>query len=362
MPRHIALLFAMATLSATAAVSLAQTASPAGPASSTVNSQTTQSQPAPIVRTPLTTASEETYTKPLTTGQVISPGNDTASAQASTGVFVRVGKNSTVNAVSIAPENTELRVAHGVANISVHLPAAHSQILVDLPGGQTAIVKDGFYTFNAETNTVRVLKGEAFAYPGTSQKSIKLKEDHALVFGSPKLKPFEFDPFEARADLVPYALPPGGIASGSGYADDGGGYGDAVGGGGGGGYAGYGGFGPYLGYPYGFGFGLGFDDFYGYPYGFYPFGLGFYGGGFYGGGFYGGGYGYGRGYGYGGRGGYGRGGRGPRAGGGGGGTFHGGGGFRGGGGGSFRGGGGGFGGGGGGFHGGGGGGGGGGHR
>ncbi len=354
MPRYTAFLFALATLSATAAVSLAQTASPAVPASSTVNSQTTQSQPAPIVRTPLTTASEETYTKPLTTGQVISPGNDTASAQASTGVFLRVGKNSTVNAISIAPENTELRVAHGVANISVHLPAAHSQILVDLPGGQTAIVKDGFYTFNAETNTVRVLKGEAFAYPGTSQKSIKLKEDHALVFGSPKPKPFEFDPFEARADLVPYALPPGGMASGSGYADDGGGYGDAVGGG----YAGYGGFGPYLGYPYGFGFGLGFDNFYGYPYGFYPFGLGFYGGGFYGGGFYGGGYGYGRGYW--GHGGYGHGGRGPRAGGGGGGTFHGGGGFRGGGGGSFRGGGGGFGGGGGGFHGGGGGGGG--HR
>lgn len=356
MPRHTALLFAMATLSATAAVSLAQTASPAVPSSSTVNSQTMQAQPAPIERAAVTATDKTTYTKPLTTGQTIAPGTDTANAQATSGIFLRVGKNSSVNAVSVTPENTELRVTQGVANISVHLPVAHAQILVDLPGGQTALVKDGFYTFNAETNTIRVLKGEAFAYPGNNQKSIKIKEDHALVFGSPHTKAFEFDPFEARADLIPYDLPPGSSA-GSGtanYTDDGGDYGY------GGGYAGYGGG---YGFPYG---GFGFGSFYDSPYGYYPFGLGLYGLGFYGGGFYGGGYGgyYGGGYrGYGGgRNGYGD--RGPRAGGGGSGGFHGGGGVRGstgsfrggGGGGGFHGGGGGFGGGGGGgFHGGGGG-------
>ena len=333
MPRHTALLFAMATLSATAAVSLAQTASPADPNIPTVSSQITQSQPAPIVRTHVSTSTDNDYTKPITTGQVIAPGQDTASAQAASGIFLRVGKNSSVNAISVTPENTELRVVYGVANISVHEPIAHSQILVDLPGGQTALVKDGFYTFNADTNTVRVLKGEAFAYPGSNQKSIKIKEDHAVIFGGPHITAFEFDPFEARADLIPYAAPPGGLA-GPGTANYSGDSGDS----GYGGYPGYG-FGaygyPYGGYPY-----YGFDGFYGYPYSFYPFGLGFYGGGFYGGGFYGGGY-YGGGY-YGHGGEHpGHGGRGPHAGGGGGGTFHGGGGgFRSGSGGSFRGGGG----------------------
>jgi len=352
MPRHTALLFAMATLSATAAVSLAQTASPAGPNISTDSSQITQSEPAPIVRTHVSTSTDNDYTKPITTGQVIAPGQDTASVQAASGIFLRVGRNSTVNAVNVTPENTELRVVHGVANVSVHEPIAHSEILIDLPSGQSALVQDGFYTFNADTNTVRVLKGEAFAYPGNNQKSIKIKEDHAVIFGGPHIKAFEFDPFEARADLIPYAASPGGSAGPgtANYSDD---YGDS----GHGGYAGYG-FGaygyPYGGYPY-----YGFDGPYSYPYGYYPFGLGFYGdgfygggfygggfygGGFYGGGFYGGGY-YGGGYygrGYGGHGGGhpGHGGRGPHAGGGGGGTFHGGsGGFRGGRGGSFRGGG-----------------------
>ncbi len=45
----------------------------------------------------------------------------------------------------------------------------NSELLVDLPGGQVSLLKDGFYTFNADTQTVRVLKGEADAYPGASR-------------------------------------------------------------------------------------------------------------------------------------------------------------------------------------------------
>jgi hypothetical protein len=149
-------------------------------------------------------------------------------------------------------------------NISVHSPLKHAQILIDLPGGQTDLIKDGFYTFNANTNTVRVLKGEAYAYPGTNtqQPPIKVKEYHAVIFNGPDIRSFEFDPFEARADLIPYGR--------DGYQPGPGGYGP----------------GPYAGYPY-------YD--YGYPYywGYYPWGFGFYGGygfrGGFGGGFHGGG-------------------------------------------------------------------------
>jgi hypothetical protein len=266
MPRHTVLLLAVATLSATAAVSLAQTAYPAGPNDSP---QTTQSQPAPISRGAVNPNGDTSYTTPLVAGQVLAPGRGIASAQAASGIFVRVGHNSSVRAVTATAENTELKIERGVANISLHNPVNHAQILVDLPGGQTSLIKDGFYTFNASTNTVRVLKGEAFAYPGanTTAKPIKVKENHAVIFGGYASKAFEFDPFEARADLIPYAQrggpgEPGGASNYYGYGP----YGLA-----------YGGDYPYYGY-YG----------YGYPYGYYPFGLGFYGGGFYGRGFGGG--------------------------------------------------------------------------
>ena len=354
MPRHAAVLLALATLSATAAVSLAQNANPAGP----TPPPTTQAQPAPIERAdasaqngnaPNVSAPDtSSYTKPLTPGEVITPGQGTVSAQATSGVFVRAGSGSTLQAVTTSIDNTELKVEHGVANISVHQPNRHARILIDLPGGQTDLLKDGFYTFNADTNTVRVLKGEAYAYPasGSSQKPIKIKENHAVIFGG-RDKAFGFDPYEARSDLVPYSNP-----SGQSNLSDNSGYGSAYGGDSYDNSPYYNGFaGGYD--PYGMGmFG---DGFYG---GYYPFGLGLYGGGLYGGGFYGGGGYYGGGYygdgdGDGGRYGYANGGRVGRGGPGGGfkgGPVHSGGGFHGGGGGGFHGGGGG-----GGFHGGGGG-------
>jgi hypothetical protein len=185
-----------------------------------------------------------------------------------------VGRNGSVRAVSVADKTLELRVERGVANVTVYHPAEDSQILVDLPSGQTSLLKDGLYTFNAATNTVRVLRGEADAYPGSkpseSERPIKVKEDHDVVFNGPQVKAVSFAPDEARADLI--ASP----AYGGGY-----------------GYRGYPAYSPYR--PYGYGpYG---DGFYGDPYGAwdypyvwgypyygwgYPFGIGF-GFGYYGG-------------------------------------------------------------------------------
>jgi hypothetical protein len=238
-----------------------------------------QSQPAPIQRAPAAASSPGNYRNQnavLATGQTLATSTNTASSMPTQGVYLRVGQNSSVNAVAVTPDHTELRVEHGIANVSVHHPADHAEILVDLPGGQTALLKDGLYTFNADTNTVGVLHGEADAYPGANAdaKPIKVKEDHAVTFTGPRVKSVEFQPFQASADLVPFA---------NGYARNGGN---------GGGY-GYG--------PYGDGFAYGYPYYaYGYPYGYwgdpywaygYPFGFGLgfgYGGGFYGGGFRGG--------------------------------------------------------------------------
>jgi hypothetical protein len=198
------------------------------------------------------------------------------------GVWLRSRSTAVVRTISATPQGTEIKVEKGVLNVSVHHPSQHIAILVDLPGGQTSLLKDGLYTFNADTNTVRVLRGEAAAFPSGLKtvstdakgrdKGIKVKEDHQLSFvastvpGADRIKAVEAYPYELGTDLLP--------ASGDGrqYANVSGedgpyGYG----------YAG--------GYPYGYypGFYPGWG--YGYPYG-YGIGIGYYGG--FGGGFRGG--------------------------------------------------------------------------
>ena len=183
------------------------------------------------------------------------------------GVSVRVDANASVDTVSANAKVTELRIVRGIANVSIHHPEKNVRVLVDRPGGQTALLKDGLYTFNAETNIVRVLKGEADAYPGSAVDGIKVKEDHQFAFGASTAgtRAVESSREELTADYLPPNSPAGDGPARLGYGP----YGD--------GYYGYPAYG-YYGYPYGFGN----------PYG-YGFGLGF---GYYGGfgGFRGGGF------------------------------------------------------------------------
>jgi hypothetical protein len=191
-------------------------------------------------------------------------------SQPVSGVWLRSEAGTEVKTVSSNEKTAEFRLEHGRLNVSVHQPAQHLEILVDLPGGQTSLLKDGMYTFNADTNTVRVLRGEAAAYTGvvgSDTKPIKVKEDHQLAFVGARgeIRSVEAYPFEMTADLLP--LGSGDRRGGEGY-DYGYGYGDGAP------PYGYGYYGyPYYaggwGYPYGWG--------YGYPIG-YGIGFGYYGG------------------------------------------------------------------------------------
>ena len=103
-----------------------------------------QTQPAPIFRG---NASQVTTTEPMR------------------GVWLRSDQTGATHVVSTTANATEIRVEHGRANVQVYHPAEHAQITIDMPGGKVDLLKDGFYTFNADTNTVRVLHGEAASYP-----------------------------------------------------------------------------------------------------------------------------------------------------------------------------------------------------
>jgi hypothetical protein len=271
---------ALATLSATAL--LAQ-ADPAGQTSTPPTS-------APIERhapTPeqyeaqhgLRRGDNDNYDAKIAVGGIIATSGGTANAQPVAGVYLRVAPDSTVRELASDAQHTEFRVDRGLVNISVHGPADGMLLLVDLPNGQVQMLKNGFYTFNAATNTVRVLKGEASAFASASPedaKAVKVKEAHAVSFVATTGKPrsVEFAPFQARNDVIPRPY-----QENEARTTDGPRYGYGPYSGFYGGYAPYGAWGspywgdPYFGYGYPFGFGLGFG------YG-YSFGGGFYRGGF----------------------------------------------------------------------------------
>jgi len=260
MPRSKVLLLALATLSASTATLFAQNAYVAGSGNSY-----SQSQAAPIERPAL----PSNYGPP----QAAPQGPAIATTQPAPGVTVHTDQPNALHIVAGDATRTELRLDHGRANVTVHDPVADSLVLVDLPGGQTQLLKNGLYTFNADTNTVRVLVGEADAFSGVNpnEKPRKVKEDQQLVFSGASPRSRDVDPYTLRADLLPGAVSHNGYAHGEpGYAPYSGYYGPY----GDGFYGGY----PY--YPYYAG--------YGYPYwGWgYPIGFGFgWGGGFRGGGF-----------------------------------------------------------------------------
>jgi hypothetical protein len=257
MLRSIAFIIVLASSSFAVQAQSAGTAAPG-------SSPDVQTQPAPVVRA--NPGSDGSY--PGGYGPGVQDNRNIVQVnqtQPIAGVILRAAADASVQTVSANAQGTELRVEHGRANVSVHRPTPNSKLLVDLPGGQVSLLKDGLYTFNADTNTVRVLKGEADAYPGPNSsgvKGIKVKEDHQVVFtGSGSARSVEANPWEVRADLLPL--------NGGGNGEPSRGYG----------YSGYG-YGPYgyYGYPVYPGYAWGYPG-WGYPYGYgYGVGLGYYGG------------------------------------------------------------------------------------
>ena len=106
------------------------------------------------------------------------------------GVFFRVGDNSAVRMVSPSLSHTEVAVDRGDATLEVAQIQKENDIVVDLRGGSTRVLKKGFYEFNADQNAVRVFKGEARLT--ASDKNVTIKENHEVALNDPKLKPRGF--------------------------------------------------------------------------------------------------------------------------------------------------------------------------
>ena len=193
MPRFTALLLSLATLSATA---FGQTANPARPG--TLNYIEGQASIEGRALTPQSVGNTE-----LEPGQYLSTANGKAEILLTPGIFLRLGNDTTVQMVSPDLTKTEVRLEQGHANVEVDQIYNQNVILIDTKNGQTQLLKNGLYSFDATNSTVRVFDGKAAVYAGSNLqanvKPIDVKAGRQLALNGEPAKPQSFNKDQAQA-------------------------------------------------------------------------------------------------------------------------------------------------------------------
>jgi hypothetical protein len=195
MPRLKALLLSLATLSATA---FGQAANQARPG--TLNYIEGQ---ASVEGRPVTPNSIGNTV--LEAGQYLSTANGKVEVLLTPGVFLRLGNDSTVQMISPNLTHTEVRLERGTANVEADQLYKQNVILIDMDKGQTQLLQNGLYTFNADSSTVSVFNGKAGVFPGSNLKAdvkpIEVKSGRDLVLTGEPTKPQHFDKDKSQDDL-----------------------------------------------------------------------------------------------------------------------------------------------------------------
>jgi FecR protein len=195
MPRLKVLLLSLATLSASA---FGQSANQARPG--TLNYIEGQASIEGRQLSPNSVGNTE-----LQTGQTLSTANGKAEILLTPGVFLRLGSDSTVEMVSPNLTSTEIKLETGRADVEVDQLYKQNNILVDLNNGQTQLLKNGLYAFDADNSTVRVFDGNADVFTGQNSehnvKPIEVKGDRQLVLTGEPVKPQRFDKNKSQDDL-----------------------------------------------------------------------------------------------------------------------------------------------------------------
>ena len=195
MPRLKVLLLSLATLSASA---FGQSANQARPG--TLNYIEGQASIEGRQLSPNSVGNTE-----LQTGQTLSTANGKAEILLTPGVFLRLGSDSTVEMVSPNLTSTEIKLETGRVDVEVDQLYKQNNILVDLNNGQTQLLKNGLYAFDADNSTVRVFDGNADVFTGQNSehnvKPIEVKGDRQLVLTGEPVKPQRFDKNKSQDDL-----------------------------------------------------------------------------------------------------------------------------------------------------------------
>jgi hypothetical protein len=144
-------------------------------------------------------------TTTLEPGQYLATGDGKAEILLTPGVFLRVDSNSMVKMVSPNLTHTEIALESGRAQVEADQIYSENTILIDQKNGQTQILKNGLYEFNADNNTMRTFDGKAAVYPGNDLQSdikpVDVKGGRQLVLTGEAVKPQSFDKDRSEDEL-----------------------------------------------------------------------------------------------------------------------------------------------------------------
>ncbi len=145
----------------------------------------------------------------LEAGQQLATANGKAEILLTPGVFLRLGDNSTVKMVSPSLTHTEVELERGSADVEADQLYKQNTILIDQKNGQTQLLKNGLYEFNADNGTMRTFDGKAAVYPGNNyqsdEKPVDVKGGHQMTLTGEAVKPQSFNKDRAKDDLYKWS-------------------------------------------------------------------------------------------------------------------------------------------------------------
>jgi hypothetical protein len=145
----------------------------------------------------------------LQPGQYLATADGKAEILLTPGVFLRLDNNSTVKMIKPDLTHTEVSIERGRASVEADQLLPQNLILIDQKNGQTQLLKNGLYEFNAENNTVRTFEGKAAVFPGNDMQSnvkpVDVKGGRQLALNGEPVKPQGFDKNRSQDDLYKWS-------------------------------------------------------------------------------------------------------------------------------------------------------------
>jgi hypothetical protein len=128
----------------------------------------------------------------LQTGQTLTTEQGKAEVLLTPGVFLRVGKNSSVKMISSSITDTEVAVGKGHAMIEVAEVHPENDLRINEDGATIRLLKTGLYDFDLRQNQLRVFDGKAVVEDGGRSVTVKSGRELNLAADS-SLKRLKFD-------------------------------------------------------------------------------------------------------------------------------------------------------------------------
>lgn len=136
-------------------------------------------------------------TAELQTGESLTTVKGKAEVLLTSGVFLRVGANSSVRMISPSLTDTELAVDKGHAIIEVTDIYKQNDIRISEDGATTRLLNTGLYDFDLRQNQLRVFDGKARVEDGGKSVTVKSGRELDLAQNSSlKARKFKREPYE----------------------------------------------------------------------------------------------------------------------------------------------------------------------